>query len=149
MNIPLLQNLKRESTALTLCLNIATFGVYGAHYMYSQTEKLNNEVSDDRKVSTFVMGTMVFVAWLSGIIDLFSVFNEPSESLEFFNDYISFGYMISIILWSFKWRKMFHETMNIANSNDGRWLNGFLTFFFGLYYINYKINVINDNVSNQ
>ena len=149
MNTILLQKLKRESTFLTFILNVATFGVYGAHYMYSQTQKLNEEVSSENKMDTFSMGAIVLAAWVSGIIDLFTVFSETSEGVEAFNDLLSIGLLISIIMWAFKWRKMFHETMSITNSNDGRWLNGFLLFLFGLYYINYKINVMNDNTTNQ
>lgn len=144
----ILSKLKRESTVLTLFLNIVTLGVYGAHYLQGQTNILNEELPEDQRFDPMVMWGIVGAAWISGILDFIGILQPLSPDLDLLSSAINLGVSIAYIAWSFKWRTMFYAATKTQNVYPQQ-LNGFLLFLFGIYYINYRVNAMNDTIAAQ
>ena len=140
----IVNKLKRESTFLTLIFNILTFGVYGAFYMKAQTETLNEALPEDQRIPEYSMYLYIGAMIVSAFISFISLFTELSQSVTSLDDLLTIGLGISMIVWTFSWRTKFYAVTGMNNNHPLR-LNGFLLFLFGLYYINYKINMIHDS----
>ena len=143
-----ISKLKRESTLLTLFLNIVTFGIYGAHYLQGQTSVLNESLQEEDRLDPQIMWGIVAAAWISGILDFVGILQTLSPDFEFLSSAVGLGVSIAYILWSFKWRKMFYAATKTGNVYPQQ-LNGFLLFLFGIYYINYRVNAMNDTIAAQ
>lgn len=138
------KGLKQEPLLLTLILNVVTFGIYGSFYLKHQTEALNEHVPADKQISDSMVSGIVTLACVSGFLDLITLLTEAGEMIDGINTLLGLVFSISMIVWVFKWRSLYHEALKVRSSNDGRWMNGFFAFLFGVYYVNYKVGALLD-----
>lgn len=144
----IIKKLKKESTILTIVFNVLTMGAYGAFYMKEQTEKLNELLPENEKISHTTSTAAMVVAIVSAAFGFLSLFVDLSESLTQFDNLITLTAAIFMLVWTFTWRNRFYTITGI-NSHHPYKLHGFWLFIFGVYYVNYKINVIHDSTVMQ
>ena len=138
------KDLKKQSTWVLLILNIITLNVYGAHYIYTQSKKLNEILEEEEKISDLLQGTILLSAYIILIGTVLSFINY-SVIYDGIANLASLILTISMIVWSFKVRNRMNKALNLQKG-DFHWFHGFWTFLFPPYYFNYKINCLNEQL---
>lgn len=143
----LLSSLHRYSTWLLVLLTFVTLGVYGAHYIKRQTVVINSFLHDNDKLGLSAPNTLLFISYLSLALSLlpFATLNMDqsiSSSIELAGSIVSLIWTLMMLVLCFKMRTKLHSLLNSLPGGIS-WFHGFWTFFFQIYYINYKINTLN------
>lgn len=139
------KDLKKQKTWILVILNIITLNVYGAHYIYIQSRKLNKILEDDMKISDLLQGTILLSAYIVLVGTILAYINN-SALFDYIANLASLVLTISLIVWSFKIRNRMNKILNLQKS-DSNWFHGFWTFLLPPYYFNYKINCLTEQVN--
>lgn len=139
------KDLKKQSTWILLLLNIITFNVYGAHYIYTQSKKLNHVLNEEEKISDLLQGSILLSAYIMMFGTILSILSY-SVFVDSISNIASLVLTITLIVWSFKVRNRMNKLLNLHKS-DSNWFHGFWTFLFPPYYFNYKINCLNEQIN--
>lgn len=114
-------------------LSIATVGLYPILWLWRNGEKIS-EVTKQR------VGSDLFIIWIAVCAGWSGALAGSGEVLF---DVLSLGFSIALavlyIVWAFQARTALQKYALTEHGVDLR-MNGFYTFIFTLYYINYCIN---------
>jgi len=147
MNNSFIESLKVQSTWKLVGLSMITFSIYYAHYMRNQTFIINDNVSNDDKISeTFATAFLVF-SYTSVILVLINMLIH-STIMDSITSLLNLLLVIMLITWGFKARNRLNKYCNFDKSNKS-WFHGLWTFFLTPYYFNYKVNSIYDDMHNE
>ena len=134
---------KRFTTWAVLGLAIITFGIYAYYWMFSRTKTLNSVIPEN-KVAGWLVPTVIGLGVINILLS-FLPFASPelAASLAVISLPLSLIGFVLMIVWAFKFRNRLNI---ISGSSKGNvfWLGPILTFFFQLYYFQYKINQMHD-----
>lgn len=114
-------------------LTVATAGIYQLLWMWRHTPVISSitkkQITDD-----------VFLIWLAVCVGLSAALAGLGEPiLDLISALISFASSVLYIVWAFKARASIQEYALLEHKVDLR-MNGFYTFLFTVFYINYCIN---------
>jgi len=147
MNNSFIESLKVQSTWKLVGLSIVTLGIYYAHYMRNQNFIINDNVSNDDKISeTFATAFLVFT-YTSVIFMPINMFIQ-SATIDTIYSIFNSIVLVMIITWGFKARNRLNKYCNFDKSNK-YWFHGLWTFFLTPYYFNYKVNSIYNDIYNK
>ena len=132
------------STASVIVLHIITLGIWPVHYMKRLTEWLDDAQSEQEETSfqtsisvEFMAANFVF-AYTYAVASLLSVSDPDNLAYYVFAFLIGTIEFVLHVVWAFKLRTrlqvLWHSTFQHAGL-----LSGFLTFVFGVIYLNFKI----------
>lgn len=156
--------LKSESTWKLFGLSVITLGIYLAYYIKKKSQKINNFLESDQRISDNFASGMVYISYISvmtlifyfvaAYLMIFSLDGETYYSetnsigatitlafIRLISDLIGMIFNILVIVWAFKMRNRINS-LNQYNPSDKKWFHGFWTFLFSTLYINFKINKI-------
>jgi hypothetical protein len=136
--------LKKMNVVLLIILVILTLGIYYPIWFIRQKEGINNLLSDDKIDSgLFIIIAIVSALSLlpgvySGIVEAKGDWGYAGTINVFFNliDWVS---RIVLIIEGFKVRKILDTHFNTYLGKNERF-SVIFTLFFGIYYLQYKIN---------
>jgi hypothetical protein len=134
---------KRFTTWGVVGLAIITLGIYGYYWMYSRTKTLNTLIPEN-KIAGWLVPAVIGLGIINIIMSLLPLgAPELAESFALVSLPFSLIGFVLIIVWAFKFRNRLNI---ISGSSKGNvfWLGPILTFFFQLYYFQYKINQMHD-----
>lgn len=128
-----------------ILLATITLGVYVPYWYLKQKDGLNDlhtsyEVTPPMPIALMALSALMFtLTILSVVADLVLMQPYYAEVLDFIAKIINFGIWIGLILLSFHVRKMLKDHHIGYHKKDVKfsWL---ATFFFGILYLQYKIN---------
>lgn len=113
-------------------LTIATAGIYPIHRLY------NNFKIIDKTTSSTTSET--YIIWIAVCLGLGGVFSgSPEESMAIIGGVLTIASSVLYIVWAFKAKNALEEYALNTHKINFR-MNGFYTFLFNVYYINYCIN---------
>ena len=138
---------KRFTTWAVLGLAIITLGIYGYYWMYSRTKTLNTLIPEN-KVAGWLVPAVIGLGIANILMSLLPLASpELAQSFALVSLPFSLIGFVLMLMWAFKFRNRLNI---ISGSSKGNvfWLGPILTFFFQLYYFQYKINQMHD-ASNQ
>lgn len=116
-----------------ILLTIATAGIYPILWLYN-----NYQVID--KITKTRTADNIFVIWIAVCVGLGGALSGTGEEvLGIIGGILSIASGILYIVWAFRARKALQEYALNEHKIDLR-MNGFYTFLFNVYYINYCIN---------
>ena len=136
---------KRFTTWGVLGLAIITMGIYAYYWMYTRTKILNSLISKD-KMPSWIVPAVIVIGAINLILSLApyaSLGASTMKALLIISTPLSLIGFVLFVVWAF----MFRSRLNlISGSSKGNafWLGPILTFFFQLYYFQYKINQMHD-----
>jgi hypothetical protein len=136
-----IERFKNQSTWQLLGLGIITYGVYSAHYIQKQTNKINEIVDIDNRISTGFVNSIVVMSYISLIIFIAYLFVDEGHPIEEVSTIFDRILGIMLIVWGFKARNILNKSYEISK-DDKEWFHGFWTFLFSPMYFNYKVNCI-------
>jgi hypothetical protein len=157
-NENIIQELKDQSTWRLYGLTMITLGVYWAHYIRRQTNRINALLGEDARISKGLIQLFFIVTYLQLIfaVSINAVFwfmpaiiVEEGHWLNIINiigSVLGGLWGIIIIAWSFKARNRINTLCSFCKDSE-EWFHGFWTFLFYIWYINYKVNVLNESQS--
>jgi hypothetical protein len=128
-----LKDITNTKTTNLVLLTIATGGIYPILWMYKNysliAQVTKNKIFDS-----------VFIIWLAVCVGLGGVLTGTGEeALDIIAGLFVIGSLVLYIVWSFKAKSALQEYALNEHKIDLR-MNGFYTFIFTIYYINYCIN---------
>ncbi len=144
----IITHLKSQGTWRLVLLSIITLGIYTAHYIKRQTCIFNKYLDQDQKMSIIFVYFILLLSYVRAIMLISPVFVEQWPINENVTDLWNKIWVLLIICWAFIARRKINEFI-LSSSKRTQWLNRGLTFFFSVFYINYMINFINNNLDNQ
>ncbi|ATI48764.1 hypothetical protein CO725_13700 [Vibrio parahaemolyticus] len=119
-------------------LSIVTLGIFNIMWLF----KNNNIIEDILEEKIFDNRIIIVLATIIGWSSVFS--SEPD--LVVISGLLSFTSGIFYIVWAFKAKKALQKMMLNDHKIDYT-MNSFYTFFFNVYYINFCINELEDEVA--
>ena len=134
---------KRFTTWGVVGLAIITLGIYGYYWMHTRTKVLNSLIPEN-KIAPWLVPAVIglgVINILLSILPLVSPENAVAAS-QISLPFSIIGFVL-VVMWAFKFRNRLNI---ISGSRKGSpfWLGPILTFFFQLYYFQYKINQMHD-----
>jgi len=132
-NITDLKDKLNTKTMNLVLLTIATAGLYPVMWLFKHQDSINEIIGKE------IAGN-VFIIWLSVCIGLsMALTGLGEESLDIIAGLFSIGSVVLYVVWAFKAKSALQEYSLNVHKIDLR-MNGFYTFLFNVYYINYCIN---------
>jgi hypothetical protein len=143
--------LKKTSVVLLVFLTIITFGIYYPVWFLRRRSGINSLQSKEKLGSgVFVFAIVVFsislfVTLLSGAVEgLAEGLGEmdlmlTAKRLDLFSRILNLVAGITLLVQCFKVRRIFNEHFNVNLKRDIQF-SGVATFFFQIYYLQYKAN---------
>ena len=132
-----IQCFERFSTWYVLGLTIITLSIYYIVWLYRRTQILN-QLTPNKIGDRFIQVTLLLFS-ISLLVSVGEVVLEPSPTYVLVSD--SLGYLSGIfeLVWVFKFRNRLVD--DVLEGEDTRSEVGpILTFFFQIFYLQYKIN---------
>lgn len=142
----LIQNLSKptDNTLSMILLNFISFGMYNAFYLKSQSEVVNEYVTEYNKISKTLMNSVILTSVLHLYMVMVDFFGGLSSSLIVIDNLVTLSYLITMTVLSFAVRNRFNTLIDAEGGYVPK-MNGFFVFLFGAFYINYKIRSINNS----
>ena len=138
MNSKKISNIfETESITKILVLCVLTFGLFVIFKLYKFSKKLNSNVASP--ISNWFMNTAVVIHLVSFISLLIFFGTNGSQELLIFSKSMHIVSSIFHLVWIIKVRNRINE-VNQVFKGDSLWLNPFLSSFFHVIYMQYKIN---------
>ena len=114
-------------------LTFATAGIYPIIWLYN-----NYKIIDKTTSSTTASDT--YVIWIAVCVGLGGTFSGLGEEvLDVVSGILTLASSVLYIVWAFRTKKALQEYALNTHKIDFK-MNGFYTFLFNVYYINYCIN---------
>lgn len=142
-NVGKVKAFKRFTTWGVIGLAIITLGIYGYYWMFSRTKVLNTLIPEN-KVASWLVPAVIITGVLNLIFSILPLIApELAGTLALVSLPFSIIGFVLVIVWAFKFRNRLNI---ISGSTKGNvfWLGPIITFFFQLYYFQYKINQMHD-----
>jgi len=134
-------DLEKKSVIGMIILTIITLGIYIPIWLFKRREKLNSLNSKMKAGKTVIF--IILVLQIIGIIIIFAPFFLTHENLsdvsmtfkkfENYQSWVSFFAALAVLKASFDIRSIIRDHFNTQLSGAG-------TFFFTIFYLQYKIN---------
>jgi len=139
-NVSMLRKQVGIKTLNFLLLSIATYGIYNIMWLFKTNTVMESNLG--RKVCNNIILYILaaFIGWSS----LCAI--DPS--LVFISNFLRITSGVFYIIWAFKAKKAIQNTMLNDYKIDYK-MNSFYTFIFNVYYINYCINDLEDEVNKE
>ncbi|MBC8285513.1 MAG: hypothetical protein H8E32_17000 [Nitrospinae bacterium] len=143
MNVDLIKKLKSQGTWRLFFLVLVSLSVYYGHYIKRQSRWINELISnEDEKISsTLVIGILV-LGYLGAASSIASFFYKEGPLLIILGA-IHYIWITCLCVWSLVAGKRMNM-LNSAEEGSEVWFHGFWGMFFTPLYFNYKVNKLNE-----
>ena len=134
---------KRFTTWGVLGLAIITLGIYGYYWMFTRTKTLNALIPEN-KLASWLVPAVIGLGIVNIVLSLLPLVSpDLAATLSLISLPFSIIGFVLVLMWAFGFRSRLNT---ISGSTKGNvfWLGPILTFFFQLYYFQYKINQMHD-----
>lgn len=142
--------LKKTSIILMIILTAVSAGIYWPIWFLTRRSAINTMQAREKLGSgVFVLAIVLFVislliALASGVMEELGDKLLLAKGLGAFSGILHAVAAAAVLVQSFKVRRIFNEHFN-AHLQQGISFSGVATFFFIIYYLQYKINGLNRN----
>jgi len=140
--------LKNQSTWRLFFLGVVTLGIYLAHYVKSQTKILNQHLDNESQISEGLVSFILIISYVSVLLLIPYIFVEDGRVYDALGNLLDLVWFLLMLYWAFAVRNRMNKLL-LVTKKQPQWFHGFWTFSFYVFYINYKINTLNDNFAEQ
>ncbi len=133
-----LQGIRRRSVILMLFLCIVTLGLY-VNYWVHQTAVAVNKRLERNRLSMGMVALFWGVSLLSTLWIVPEIVSEDAPGVVQVGAMLNWVDTIFSIVMAFTIRAGLHSLLRV-HSSHAAWFNGIATFFFGILYLQWKIN---------
>ena len=142
------------SVVVVVLLTFITCGVYSPIWFLQRRAFLNaldsseKKISDGLVISALVVWSLSLVITIFALITIFTGFNEglaaPSSPLDGLDRLLSFAGGVMLLMLSFRAKNRIAQHMLRTGHHVP--MSGLATFFLQIYYLQYKINQLPEQV---
>lgn len=137
-----LKDAVNTKTLNLVLLTIATGGIYPILWMYRNSPNISS-------ITKKFICDETFIIWLAVCLGLSGMLSGTGEEVvDFISGILAIAGVVLYIVWGFKARSALQEYALHEHKIDLR-MNGFYTFIFTIYYINYCINDLPEDKRKQ
>ena len=130
---------ERFSTWYVIGLTIVTLSLYLPYWLYTRSKSLN--AITENKISSYFINVTLILFFTSIVAVVTVEFIQPDETIMLTSSALDLISNIMMLVWVFKFRNRLSELF----SHDSIKLGPVMTFFFQVFYLQYKINEIIDH----
>jgi len=137
-----ISNFPKTNVIYVIFLSYITFSFYIFFWLKKYSDILNKEITD-KKISNVWFPLSITVTTINFVMVFIEILTNDNPQIVLIGKQINYIYIIILILWLFKVR----DKMNLVletKKNTQFWYSGILTFFFNIWYLQYKTNKIQD-----
>ena len=140
---------KRANIWLTILLTFITLGLYFLYWLHTRTKKLNLIVH--HQLSAAFTGFAALLYLLTFLLNILQVFVEVTGRLTDLLPYFTFFQIADLVssILMLVWIFMFRGRLQEGFSSQYFHMGLVLTFFFQIFYLQYKINELIDIAHNK
>lgn len=138
---PSLQS-QKMSVLLLILLTVVTCGIYTLVWL-SQRRPFLNSLDRSEQVSAGMINTVIGCYSVSFILGLAAGITD-NDGLDGLSRLFSFVSSITLLVSCFRWKRMFERYLVRSSVGGYQKLSGLATFFFNIYYLQYRINKLSD-----
>jgi hypothetical protein len=130
-------NLPHTSVFLMIVLAIFTMGISMSWWLFDRA-RIVNQASSRARISIPAVQALLGVSVVSTLLTIVSIVVEVDavDRLSTIVDRVDSNFTLVMV---FAFRKGFHSARGTLPGED-RWLNGVATFFFSVFYFQWKVN---------
>lgn len=140
-NLTSIRDFKSQSTWRLLGLGVITYGVYFAHYIKNQTDRINEITGESNRISDGFVNSILAMSYITLFLFFAFITVEEGHVVETVSNVFDRIWGVMLIIWGFMARNRLNAAYNISKDNK-EWFHGLWTFLFSPMYFNYKINSI-------
>ncbi len=141
-DVTTVQAFPRFSTWWVLLLSFATLGAYLVYWLYTRT-KILNRLTPANPIPMGFAAAAVIMLLVSAAASVLDGMYPHAIGLRQMSSAISMISGIVNLVWAFMFRHRLNEHF-VPREDDRYWLNGVLTFFFTVFYVQCKLNELID-----
>lgn len=138
-----LARMREQSTWRLLLLSVITIGIYQAHYMKRQALKINALTFPEARISIGFANTLIVLSYLSAAMLVPYVMAEDDSPVNAVLDCLDTIILCMFLFLSFAMRDHLHFLL-ASQFRSVRWFGALWTFLFGVLYINFRINKLEE-----
>lgn len=128
----------RQPVVLTILLTIVTLGLYVPYWMLRQS-RCAHRVLPEKPIALFVMVSSIVLTVASTLLLVPEYMGHWNALMQRVDNAVTLLDIIFYLTWIFMLRHRIHLSIG-AGARQYLWFSPVLTFFFGPYYLQYKIN---------
>ena len=138
MNDATIAGLPARKTWLLVVLSIVTYFVYPAHYARKLSVKLNAADPAGPKISSGLVWTVLIAAYVGLVLFLCTAATEEDSAIDITSNVVDRIGGLLFLVWAFSARRRLNFLQKNSKESP-RWVHGFWTFLFAVFYLNYKV----------
>jgi len=137
------KKLEKKNIFIMILLTIITFSIYQPIWFLKQKRAINNLKSKEKLTDTPFIFVIVIYAISVYFLLIYGISDDTTTPsvIDIIDNLITWTAFIIILVMSFKVRRILHQSFNVVLKKNIK-LSKIWTFFFGIYYLQYKINRI-------
>lgn len=145
-------NMPRLHTLIVVVLAVATFGLYLPYWAITRSGRFNTIYPDGQinLVFTYVVCAVYVLTYVFDLVEVSGINLDMDadlwESFDFINMLVYWSGSIGFLVWVFYFRYKLSLYLAREIKNPFNTPNIILTFFFGVIYLNFKINQTLDDL---
>lgn len=155
-NINTLKSITNQGTGKFVLLSMFTAGIYPIMWAWKNTDAFNSEL----KIKPFESSVFIYLAIAMGVslyLDVFSFMSdaynygyiaESNNVFDILSTIITIAMAVFWIVWAFKMKSAL-EYYAAKEFGISLRLNGFWTFLFQYFYINYCMNALEEDFAKE
>jgi hypothetical protein len=143
-NTQILSELKSQSTWKLFGLTIITYGVYSAYYIKRQSAIINHNLVDLDPISEDFVDFFLVLSYVSLALFVAILPLEAESPLVLASNVVDLIWATMALIWSLGASSRMNSILG-SEPSTSEWFSKIWTFFFGILYFNYKINILNEN----
>lgn len=145
-------SMPRLHTLIAFIFLVASFGLYAPYWLITRASRFNviYPIGSVSMQFTFIVCALFLASFAMDLIDIVTGLGgrELGLTVKYSTLYLtlSIAGSVAMLVWVFYFRHKLNNYL-IAEVNSFSTIGGFLTFFFGIIYLNFKINQTIDDLS--
>ena len=134
-----IQELRTHSTLNVIVLSVVTFGVWPMYFFNRLTSPINVSVDPRFRISGRFVAANFVLAYGSLLLIIPYLLVPEGHPIEVISNLVDWAKTVCFLVWSFKVRNRLNVLLQ-STVDSASWFHGVYTFFFTVFYINYKLN---------
>ncbi len=130
--------LRSQSTWRLAVLILITWGIYLAHYIRRQTNRLNQCLDEQHRISRALVISILILSYITVILAVHEILVEEGQGQPI-SLLLNLTLAILVLIWAFKARNRMNMLLGVAPDEPGSFDETW-TLLFAVLYFNFKIN---------
>ena len=134
-----IKKFRTYSNLKVILLSVGTFGIWPMYCFNRLTSSINVSVDPHFRISGRFVAANFVLAYGSLLLIVLYLLVPEGHPVAVISDLVDWAKTVCFLVWSFKVRNRLNALLQ-STVDSTSWFHGVYTFFFTVFYINYKLN---------